>query len=78
MLASWLQRQRLDAVIVNHSHGCTVEPLRAAGFLQRATNMFLAVSPELHQRLDAANVGISQMLITRADGDGPIGLGVEF
>jgi len=40
--------------------------------------MYLAVSPALQTRLDAAGIGLSDMVITRADGDGPIGLGVEF
>ena len=77
-LAQRLWRQRLDAAIVNHSHGPTVEALKAAGFLSRGTYMYLAMSPTLQMRLDAAGIGLSQMVITRADGDGPIGLGVEF
>lgn len=77
-LAQRLWRQRLDAVIVNHSHGKTVEALKAVGFVLRSTNMYVAVSPVLQARLDAAGVGISEMVITRADGDGPIGLGVDF
>jgi hypothetical protein len=77
-LAQRLLGRRLDAAIVNHSHGPTVEALKAAGFLPRATNMYLAVSPALQMRLDAAGVGLAQMVITRADGDGPIGLGVEL
>ncbi|HYW45897.1 MAG TPA: hypothetical protein VE959_23740 [Bryobacteraceae bacterium] len=77
-LAQRLWRQRLDAVIVNHSHGKTVEALQAAGFVPRSTNMVLAVSPALQARLDAAGVGLSGMVITRADGDGPIGLGVDL
>jgi hypothetical protein len=40
--------------------------------------MYLAVSPALQACLDAAGVGLSEMVITRADGDGPIGLGVDF
>jgi hypothetical protein len=77
-LAQRLWRQRLDAVIVNHSHSKTVEALKTAGFMLRSTNMYLAVSPALQARLDAAGVGLSEMVITRADGDGPIGLGVDF
>lgn len=77
-LAQRLWLQRLDAVIVNHSHSKTVEALRAVGFLLRPTNMYLAVSPALQARLDAAGVVLSDMVITRADGDGPIGLGVDF
>jgi hypothetical protein len=77
-LAHRLWRQRLDAVIVNHSHSKTVEALKAAGFVLRSTNMYLAVSPALQACLDAAGVGLSEMVITRADGDGPIGLGVDF
>jgi hypothetical protein len=77
-LAQRLRRQRLDAVIVNHSHSKTVEALKAAGFVLRSTNMYLAVSPALQARLDAAGVSLSEMVITRADGDGPIGLGVDF
>jgi hypothetical protein len=77
-LAQQLWRQGLDATIVNHSHGPTVEALKAVGFLPRATNLYLAVSPALQIRLDAVRVDLSQMGITRADGDGPIGLGVEL
>ena len=77
-MAQRFWRQRLDAVIVNHSHGKAVEALKHAGFVLRSTNMYLAVSPALQARLDAAGVGLSDMLITRADGDGPIGLGVDF
>jgi hypothetical protein len=77
-LAQRLWRQRLDAVIVNHSHSKTVEALKAAGFVLRSTNMYLAVSPALQAQLDEAGVGLSEMVITRADGDGPIGLGVDF
>src|SRR5262249_26981246 len=77
-LAQWLWQKSLDAVIANHSHGPTADALKAAGFLPRATNMYLAVSPALQRRLDAADVSLSEMVITRADGDGPIGLGVQF
>ena len=77
-LAQRLWRQKLDAVLVNHSHGKTVEALQAVGFVPRPTNMYLAVSPTLQARLDAAGVGLSEMVITRADGDGPIGLGVDL
>jgi hypothetical protein len=77
-LARRLWQKRLDAVIANHSHGPTVAALEAAGFLPRATNMYLAVSPALQRRLDAAQVNLSQMVISRVDGDGPIGLGVRL
>ena len=77
-LAQRLWRQRLDAVIVNHSHGPTVDALKAAGFQPRTTNMYLAVSPALQARLDAAGIGLAQMVISRADGEGPTGLGVEL
>jgi hypothetical protein len=77
-LAERLWRQNLDAVLVNHSHGPTVAALKAAGFRPRATNMYLAVSPALQARVDAAGIDLSNMVITRADGDGPIGLGVEL
>jgi hypothetical protein len=77
-LAQLLWQKRLDAVITNHTHGPTAAALKAAGFLSRATNMYLAVSPALQSRLDAADVKLSQMVISRADGDGPIGLGVEL
>ena len=77
-LAQRLWRQKLDAVIANHSHGPTIAALKAVGFRPRVTNMYLAVSPQLQTRLDAANVGLAQMVISRADGDGPIGLGVDF
>jgi hypothetical protein len=78
VLAKWLWRQRLDAVIVNHSHNKTVEALKAVGFWLRSTNMYLAVSPGLQAFLDNVGVGPSEMVITRADGDGPIALGVDF
>jgi hypothetical protein len=77
-LAKRLWRQELDAIIVNHSHGNTVEALKAAGFVLRSTNMYLAVSPALQADLEAAGVDLSEMVITRADCDGPIGLGVDF
>jgi hypothetical protein len=78
ILAQRLRRQRIDAAIVNHSHGPTVQALKAAGFLSRASSHYLAMSPALQMRLDATGIGLSQMVITRADGDGPIGLGVEL
>ena len=56
----------------------TVEAPKAAGFVLRSTNMYLAVSPALRARLDAASAGLSQMVITRADGFGPVGLGLDF
>jgi hypothetical protein len=77
-LVQRLWQKRLDAVITNHTHGPTAAALKAAGFLSRVTNMYLAISPALQRRLDAADVNLSQMVISRADGDGPIGLGVEL
>ena len=77
-LALQLWRRNLDAVIVNHSHEPSVHALKLAGFRPRATNTYLAVSPALQKRLDDTGVTLAQMIITRADGDGPIGLGVEF
>jgi hypothetical protein len=78
VLAEYIRQKRLDSVIVNHSQSKTVDALKAVGFLVRSTNMYLAVSPQLQSCLNDAGVSLSGMLITRADGDGPIGLGVNF
>lgn len=55
----------------------TVEAPKAAGFVLRSTNMHLAVSPALQACLEAG-VGLSQMVITRADGYGPVGQGLDL
>jgi hypothetical protein len=77
-LTQWLWGQDLDAVIFNHSHGPTLDVLKATGFRPRATNMYLATSPLLQEQLDADGIGLDQMIVSRADGDGPIGLGVNL
>jgi hypothetical protein len=77
-LAADLLARRLDAVICNTPHAPTVAALRAHGFWERTTNFYLATSPRLQSLLDAHKVGLADMVITRGDGDGPIGLGVDL
>jgi hypothetical protein len=77
-LAADLLARRLDAVICNTPHAPTVAALRAHGFWERATNFYLATSPRLRSLLDAHEVRLQDMVITRGDGDGPIGLGVDL
>ena len=77
-LACLLRTYNVDAVISNLSHGPTLEALNRVGFRSRATNVFLAISPALQARLNKEGILPEQMIISRADGDGPIGLGVDL
>jgi hypothetical protein len=73
-----LYRTDLDAVITNMSHARTVSSLERAGFRTRPTNMFLAASKQLQALLRSRGIAIGDMVITRGDGDGPVGLGVNL
>jgi len=77
-LRAYLSDKDLDAVIVNASHGHTLRILKTCGFFERATNMYLATSKTLQALLDERNICLNDMVITRTDGDGPIGLGVDL
>ena len=52
----------------------TAEAPKAAGFVLLST----VVSPALQARLYAAGLDLSQTMITRADGYGPVGLGLDL
>jgi hypothetical protein len=77
-LARMLWGQRADAAIVNQSYGPALKALQSVGFRPRTTGTYLAASPQLQARLDAARIGLDRMVISLADGDGPIGLGVDL
>jgi len=77
-LSEHLFRLPVDAVIVNTPHRRTLEALTHRGFLHRVTGMYLATSPKLQALLDNAAVTLDEMVLTRGDGDGPIGLGVDL
>ena len=68
----------LDAVITNTPHGKTIHSLISCGFLARTTNVYLATSEQLQALFDSYNINLRNMVMTRGDGDGPIGLGVDL
>lgn len=77
-LVRYLFARDIDAVIANASHAKTLRALERCGFLHRQTDVTLATSPELQKLLDAHDVEFGDMVLTRSDGDGPIGLGVDL
>jgi hypothetical protein len=77
-LASHLVSLRSDAAIVNTPHCPTLEVLKAHGFFGRTTSFYLALSPPLRALLDERGIPLNDMIVTRADGDGPIGLGADL
>lgn len=77
-LCRYLHGKTLDAVITNVSHAHTVSCLKEAGFRTRRTSMFLAASKPLEALFSAHGITTGDMVITRGDGDGPVGLGVNL
>lgn len=75
-LGEYLSGHQQDAVICNHAHVATAQALRDAGFKDRKTEMYFAASPALQQLLSCKGLDLDKCIITRGDGDGPIGLGV--
>jgi hypothetical protein len=78
LLVREFARRPLDAVLFNGAEAAALASLATHGFRARPTGVYLATSRRLQTLLDEAKVGVGRMLLTRADGDGPIGLGVDL
>jgi len=77
-LTRYLVQRDLNAVIANTPHRKTILSLRNCGFIERLTSFYLATSRELQGFLDGHDVQLDDAIVTRGDGDGPIGLGVDL
>ena len=77
-LSNYFLDVNADAIIVNHSHALTLSSLENTGFQSRITNMYFAVSPGLSDLFKQNEVDLDEMIVSRADGDGPIGLGANL
>jgi hypothetical protein len=78
-LGRWLWKGKIDAALTNTTHQATLDALTGqAGFRMRDTYSYLALAPALAKMLSSRGIDVGQTMISRIDGDGPIGLGVTF
>lgn len=73
-----LRRRKLTAVLANTPHARTISALKSQGFRERVTSVYLATSKALNRLLVAEGVALGDMVVSRGDGDGPVGLGVDL
>ncbi len=71
--AEFLVRQGCDLIVTNHTHGQWGLALTRSGFLSGPSNFVFAPSPALADALGPTQ-GISEIFLTRGDGDGPVNL----
>jgi hypothetical protein len=69
-----LKERGVDLIVSNQLHSAWSIALRDAGFLQGPSNFLFAVSKELSNLLQPFQARVSQIHMTRGDGDGPIHL----
>lgn len=69
-----LDRRGVDLIVTNQSHSRWVKAFRQLGYFSGPTNFVFAVSPELAKLVHPFQDSLSQIHLTRGDGDGPIRL----
>jgi hypothetical protein len=70
----FLEGRGVDLIISNQCHESWRSALLRLGFLEGPSNYVVAVSPELSKLLHPFDRNVSQIHLTRGDGDGPIHL----
>ena len=71
---SFLENQGVDLIISNQSHHLWRSALLDRGYLEGPSNFALATSKGVTRLLDPFDQNLSQVHLTRGDGDGPIHL----
>jgi hypothetical protein len=70
----FLEEKGVDLIVTNQCHEAWRSALLGLGFLEGPSNFVLAVSPGLRKLLDPFDQKVSEIHMTRGDGDGPIHL----
>ena len=66
------EKRGVDLIVSNHRHASWCTALREAGFLAGPSRRLLGMSVELAKLLHSRGIEISEVYITRGDGEGPI------